>query len=665
MGLINLRTNLKDLKFGNDESGGGSSKQPFIQTRIPTTDEPLQTSLSLTGNNVAQGLGSIALSAGAGAAIGSIIGPAGTIAGAIAGTGIGLAGAISTQDFNVGLRIPTAGTGGPDFLIRGGLLLPNIIANDAIRLTKYFTSTEGILFTTKQNLLSRLAVKTQASPTLLNEGIYTPISTLIQSITNPFGIHVNKHGLNPFGGFLGLTTYSDVIKDKIRPETTNRLIQLTNDKISDGSEDVNILSYGGGPNSFLGIGKTNISFATDNIGAPLKISQATTDNTLDYKELEYISNITNFGKTINYVNVVDFRKSLKNKISNAPSYDPGQNKTLETRTNLGDPGNLNLFGKKPVSYTTGYSNDINKSFGAASPNSYDKINALPIYRSTNESSNPNIINPNTYSDLVNFRIGVINNDVSDTNLAKIDYIHFRAFLNTISDSYNASWNAVKYIGRGENFYTYNGFDRKISLSWTVAAQSKAELIPMYKKLNYLASLCAPDYSDFGYMRGNIIKLTIGGYLYEQPGIITDISYEMNDDNSSWEIGIDDNGDPDSSVKQLPHIIRVNSFNFIPIHEFVPRKQQNKFGGTDGEDIGFVSNYGDERFIALKGADKDGLANVSYNSELDIAQDKALSNFNGLINDSPSPSNDVESPLTLEEQLGIEPLPGTFASDTNR
>ena len=54
---------------------------------------------------------------------------------------------------------------------------------------------------------------------------------------------------------------------------------------------------------------------------------------------------------------------------------------------------------------------------------------------------------------------------------------------------------------GEPLYNYQGFDRTINLSWTVAAQSKQELIPMYKKLNYLASVCAPDYSNTGYMRG--------------------------------------------------------------------------------------------------------------------------------------------------------------------
>jgi hypothetical protein len=35
MPLINLTTNLKSLKFGNDQSGGGSSNQPYVQTPIP------------------------------------------------------------------------------------------------------------------------------------------------------------------------------------------------------------------------------------------------------------------------------------------------------------------------------------------------------------------------------------------------------------------------------------------------------------------------------------------------------------------------------------------------------------------------------------------------------------------------------------------------------
>ena len=41
MPLVNLRTNLKSLKFGKDRPGEGSSKQPYITTPIPGIDEPL------------------------------------------------------------------------------------------------------------------------------------------------------------------------------------------------------------------------------------------------------------------------------------------------------------------------------------------------------------------------------------------------------------------------------------------------------------------------------------------------------------------------------------------------------------------------------------------------------------------------------------------------
>ena len=112
-------------------------------------------------------------------------------------------------------------------------------------------------------------------------------------------------------------------------------------------------------------------------------------------------------------------------------------------------------------------------------------------------------------------------------------MHFRAFLGAISDNYTANWDGMQYVGRGENFYTYKGFDRKVSLSSTVAAQSKRELMIMYRKLNYLASNLAPDYSGYGYMRGPLVTLTIGGYFYEQVGFITGLTFDMSEE-TPWE-----------------------------------------------------------------------------------------------------------------------------------
>jgi hypothetical protein len=131
---------------------------------------------------------------------------------------------------------------------------------------------------------------------------------------------------------------------------------------------------------------------------------------------------------------------------------------------------------------------------------------------------------------------------------------------------------------------------------------------MYKKLNYLASNLMPDYSNNGYMRGPLLQLTMGGYLYEQVGFFTSLTYEIPAE-STWEIGIDDKGNEDGSVKELSHIIKVQA-SFTPIHDFVPAKQSLIFDdqllatvkNSSGSDItvskGFAKGYGPERFIAL-------------------------------------------------------------------
>ena len=131
------------------------------------------------------------------------------------------------------------------------------------------------------------------------------------------------------------------------------------------------------------------------------------------------------------------------------------------------------------------------------------------------------------------------------------------------------------------------------MSWTVAAQSKNELIPMYQKLNYLASSLAPTYNSKGYMSGTLVRLTVGGYLYSQPGFITSLTYDVPSE-SPWEIGINDRAGSDNTVKELPHMIKVSGFNFTPIHTFAPQKQNNSYGGFKKS----VSTFGPQRYIAL-------------------------------------------------------------------
>ncbi len=290
----------------------------------------------------------------------------------------------------------------------------------------------------------------------------------------------------------------------------------------------------------------------------------------------------------------DFRQKTNSPSVSSLDYSVLTNR-YEGRVKLGNAGAKNTS----TSYVTGNGTAL------------DKINALQIYKSNNVDPSKDI------NDLCKFRIGVIDND----NPSLKTYIHFRAFLDGMEDSYSADWQSQKFAGRAENLYNYQGFDRQFNLSWTVVAQSKQELIPMYQKLNYLASVCAPDYSTDGYMRGNLIELTVGGYLFNQVGIMTGINYTIPME-SPWEIAIPDTQITnesgflsDKSVKELPFMIKVSGFNFIPIHNFVPNVQKNTFSlddktllsnisasnaglGQNLDVVGDLATFGPERYIAL-------------------------------------------------------------------
>ena len=725
MPLVNLKTNLTSLKYGKDTIGGGSSGQPYIQTKIPK-------GFSGVGN-----------------------------------------------------------TGGPDFLLRGGTLLPKLVVRDVSRLSQMFfnlKSPAGILFTAKQNILSLSNVNSGAgyetfeidnrstggrsaigrfivntgnflrNNIKINQGIYTPLSTIAQAAGTPLGLHLNKQGINPFTKTtlgspngntpLGLPTYLNVIDvgvDKNGFKGNKSRLQPLLNKINNKTEgNNNLYTYIGGPGAILGVGKTSINMVPDqrtgvnnlastlNLNYPLRPNSPVNFNTLvgdltttslqfspriaftsslkihrgkvkyirskytpgegenkDISDIqsaygastiyfstltpeyqgEYINNplffnnqgvvrplfssvyksggllVTDTDRLVsgtggntkamvftqeqinnskpsskvenpdiqeNFIQTLKDSEFASDSIKNYPTSPSYRYKNIETRVNLGNPGakgNIKSYviGKRAIG-SIFYDTEQNSKYTQA----LDKINAFPLYKSSGVTSDPFV------NDLVKFRIGVIDNK----NPNKKTFIHFRAFIDDFSDNYGADWGSQNFMGRGEKFYKYKGFDRNISLSWTVAAQSKQELIPMHQKLNYLASVCAPDYSLSGYMQGNLISLTVGGYLYEQVGIMTGISFGIPQE-SPWEIGIDDTPDVnDSSVKELPMILKVTGFNFIPIHSFAPRIQQNTYDGAKiplgGE---FISAYGPEQYIGLAAAggfnnygDKDGSSqkeNINY------------------------------------------------------
>ena len=608
MALVNLQTNLKDLKFGSDRPGPGDSNQPYMPTQLPGINEGIE---------------------------------------------------------------PNS----PDFLLRGGLNGLRDTDTDLVRLSKFFNdrkSPQGAQFIVKQEMLSRIGVRTQASGFLLNEGAYTRFNTLGQAAISIEGGHIPKQGLIIFRG---PNKYLDVLQDQInenkgskpiltsqtlsdttpmgsvmsfvtdamppkplppQPIFNNRLVQLNEVKRKGepwkkkynkdnqiSKFDTELLSYGGGPASILGVGKTQIKIANGRLGAPLTTG---------------IGNAKLYGGNIGFPNGIqipsrskefikyidplqqDFRKDKLKEAEGvstimgiAPSYDPSKNLTIDnnrgtSRINYTSPGQRGNV----IDYSQGKLDETGEKIGPV-----DRINSLPLYKSSYS------ITDTIKNDLVKFRIAAIDTE----NPNKKVFIHFRAYIDSFSDSYTGDWGAQQYMGRGESFYKYNKFSRDINMSFTVAAQSREEIMIMYKKLNYLASNLAPDYTTSGYMAGPLMQLTMGGWCYELPGFIKSLTLDVPEE-SPWEIGIPNLGKEekewggikfrDSDVKEMPMICKVTGLVFTPIHNFRPQKQKLNFGDkfknvetvTKPDQNPKSSGYGKQRFIQLD----DGGGNNAYDNK---------------------------------------------------
>jgi hypothetical protein len=149
---------------------------------------------------------------------------------------------------------------------------------------------------------------------------------------------------------------------------------------------------------------------------------------------------------------------------------------------------------------------------------------------------------------------------------KDDIIVFRAILGSLTDTFSPNWNEVQMIGRADPNYHYTGFSRDISLDFKVFATSRDELKPIYRKLNALAGYTAPTYSDNIALEAPWMRFTIGDLFYQQPGFISSLTYTMIDQDTTWEINVED----DPTNMQVPFSVGV-SMGLTIVSDQLPQK----------------------------------------------------------------------------------------------
>lgn len=535
MALVDLKTQFKSLKFGNDRPGYGSSGLPYIQTSIP--GDP-----SSSGNEKAL--------------------------------------------FN------PATNGNLDYPIRGGSVAFQIGQQtytlssqlDRTRIAKFLKDNpRGNTFLQKQVGLQLTNPKMETSMLygmIQNTRVYDANgkNTLAQVAASGTGAHAIRHGGAPFNPlqktYFATVNQQNILGTGAEAKGLNRLVILNQLKmISPVNPILN-------PEQASSIGASlNISKVND-LG--ISLNKNVLFQYLGGPGSSYGIGGTTIGRVVDTTTLKSSRAMVYDQLASRKSQFNNPNPKIEDFRFLLNEEDRVLFGDgRPWTEEDG----VDYKFYVKNTKK-DRLNTMMPFIFKNDSAPWDVPNEGDQSskDTIKFVFEAISNDNTNYSTA----IFFRAFLtNGITDNNTAAYNAFKYVGRGENFYTYQGFDRSISFAFRVAAHSREELKPMYNRLNALVSQVYPDYSpNTQIMRAPLMRLTVGDYLYRMPGFIESVNLTVGND-MTWEVNLYNEAD----LAQVPQVVDV-SVSFKPIMTELPRRARIDFSeissettlGTDSGDV---------------------------------------------------------------------------------
>ena len=289
----------------------------------------------------------------------------------------------------------------------------------------------------------------------------------------------------------------------------------------------------------------------------------------------------------------DFRADLEldettKKFISDPSVVNYAENNLEDRFGFGKHGEVGVNRDKPFINTISYGKSklgfaIPQVKDQNAPFRGDRINIIDYKRSNFDLSKDSVYEVGTYNnanlpgaeDLVEFYFTGLTLSGTKTNPAEA--IVFRSTFGNISDSHNADWQPIKYIGRADPIYLYQGYEREITFDFTVHVGSRDEMKAVWRKLNHLSSWTAPQYTKGGFIKAPIIRLNIGNLYRKMPGFLGTITYDFDNTEGTWETAKlrqdqflegPDAAATSPGVLQLPKTVKVNC-SFTPIGVYRP------------------------------------------------------------------------------------------------
>jgi hypothetical protein len=553
MSLIDLKTDLKSIKYGHDRPGGGNSGQPYIT------------------NNINNPIVSVASSFDDGF---------------VRGGAIGAVKASVIDTLRIGkflIDLPK----GPLFIAKQvGLQL----SNPKLEVKK---GLGGLVSSTLTGDLGPVTGGLLQPTRLYNLGI----NTLAQIPANAFGIHFNRHGLLPVqddstkylavarannegnGKNNRLVNYVADLLPRKNPENSRILGAISNlVSIIPGAslfikpQQQVIDRYLGGPGSVYGIGLTTIR------------RYDYTSNGINKQPQQNYSDKGGNPGNVNYVGLLGLSNEyfqFETKVT------PGNNATTSAALMFGSANasramairgiteippttvtsdeqfadqvgidKNNLF-KKPAqidntvveykSNTTAQKyaelqRQIIKQSSISQPidngtisGSYFSTNTFII----NKASGSHYLNGNntmpTVFDRKDYELMTVVFEGIDSRYfaGQPERWAFSAYMKGFRDNFAGTWNDINYIGRSETFYLYSKFKREVTFNLDIPCFNRTQLLSKHRALGQLASTTAGSYIR-NVMGGVYLRVNVGNYLKNEYAILTNLSYEIPDD-SSWDI----------------------------------------------------------------------------------------------------------------------------------
>lgn len=597
MGLLNLKTDLKSLKYGLDRPDLGSSREPFIKKEIPENPPGASSDFLLRQGALTRGIED-------GARIGKFLTtPKGlgfiTNQNLLAAQNPKIVGnpknlynpintLLQTATNAVGGHLNLLGINGEDNSNR---------YNDIYKIKYNEEKTNKLLILKNSKIGGGSFTPPPSSPfagdignlaeavgvfgvQAFNEGFIASVPEIPIPLNKDHGVDVSNPNLlqnytgGPGAGITGLKTnirrteftigsqgYSGTpVEDSLKKSKNKVANSKTYFNTNFPSGSISQITYGAGSSNILVI-SSSIEKSIDL--SSQRVSEARTY----FNENNPSGSIDQITYGAGSPNILATSASIKESI------DISSQRIAEAKTYLNEnnpSGSIDqvtygaVADNKTITLKTAFKKGTNASrisnydptisYVATNYSAGSDIPGDRFDKPTTEKLNTTDSNPSE-DQLFKFFLNPITPDAPGENY----YLYWQAYVDTFSDQVNAEHDSYNYVGRGYPSYKYKGMTRKISLDFTIVSPNPNQTEAIYRKLNGLQALLAPYYSQAGYLRGNFFKLTFGDYLVGVPGIIDGFTLSP-----IFDAGFDIGRGEDSSGYQLPKAIKVSGFSFTPI-----------------------------------------------------------------------------------------------------